>query len=713
MLIYGNITKIDSIKPLVFNVKNLDDNKNYKCNYNDFLPVRVMDAIKAEIDEEKKIIKKPLVVPVENEEYLKQSLYICLKGTKFGHVKCEKLLAEFETDHGDINKIFNYLNDFSEGKKKISSEIITITQINKFGKWWKKNYLERKLFLLGLNNKEIKQSYMGLEDLYQNLKINPFIVHSITLEKAKEIFILINGDIKDLKKDIIGGKIIRYLNQSSWSSIPLAHISKGFPEIHICLDYIIDNFPIVFDEKHVYTKYLYDMEVYLANKVVSLLSKSFNDKLMSKNLPEVFNNVLVDEDIILNKEQNYALKNCLNDHISVITGGAGCGKTTLIKQIVKNLRYRKEDFILSSFTGKAVLRMKEILGGKENSDCCYTLSLLTKKKKHNGMIKFKTLIIDEASMISGVLIYEFLKLFDHNFKIILVGDNNQLPPIGICSFFKEIIDSDKVPVYELTENKRILDNEKSSGILENANRLINGSLSRTAGSHGVVRDKKDKNFNFITGKGLEILEGNEIFVYKILNALSKKSVNPDKIVVLTPYNKNIDDINNYANQIFLKDKDRFEYGKRTFILGERVMQTANVYNKENEVMNGEEGIITSIELEHLEVNFNDEKILKYSWSDEITFNGDESSKKKLFSCDLKSSFCKTIHKSQGSEYDFVIIYLPPSNSTFVNVNMLYTAITRAKKTVWIVCDKKTLSNSCKNYLEYKCDRLSVRIAELN
>jgi hypothetical protein len=705
MDIFGNIICIEKRSSEksdgVLKIKNLEDDKIYRLNYSGFCPAQSLDSIKGKIDNKNNFINKPLIVPVETIDYLKQSLFISLKGAKFGFRTCENFIDELNKNYNTVEKIYEKINFLASDESNNNTVFDSITkgQTNKFLAWWKKNYLLRRLYLLGLNNKEIKYSFISIDKLYDKLINNPFFVHSISIEKAKVVNELFEKNNKNF--DVIGGKITRYLYQSSWTSTPFSYIVKGFPEIYVCLDYIKDNYPLVFEDKFVYSQYCYDMEVFLATKIQSLLLKSEVDKLNSLNLPKIVNQIQVDQDIILTEEQNLALEGCLSNHISVVTGGAGCGKTTLIKQIVRNLIYREEEFILTSFTGKAVLRIKEVIG-KELEDMCMTMSLMIQKKKFRlGAPKFKTLIIDEASMISGALLYDFLRLYTHNFKIILIGDDNQLPPIGLCAFFKEVINSGKVPIYYLTINKRILNNQKSSNILINANNLIS-----------------DKPFEFITGKGFEIIEGEKNICFDIIKALFEKNIKMEEITVLTPYNKDIDEINYFAQSIYLKDVSVFKYGNREFLIGDRMMQTSNVYSELGEVMNGEEGIIINITHEHLTLRFSNEKIIEYKWNDSKKYkdykNDDEVwdnevNEKEFLTSDLKHSFCKTVHKSQGSEYDYVIIYIPTSNSSFININLLYTAITRTKKTVWLVVDKETLLKASKTKLGFRCDRLGDRI----
>jgi len=710
MHIHGNIIKIESYgsktMPIVLKVKNLKDEKNYNVKYIGFLPVHICDAINGVINEDNFFKNKPLVVPVENIDYLKQSLYACLRKSKFGYKKCENFLDELEKHCGDINNIFSCLNSLAddENKRDFLIDSINTTQVKKLLDWWKKNYLLRRLYLLGLNNKEIKFSYLNLNDIYEKIKKSPYIIHSITIEKANEINELLGK--KTIKNEVIAGKITRFVCKNDWTSIPLNYIAKAFPEIYLCLDYIQENFPLVFDDKFVYSRYCYDMELYLSNLIASLLIRTENDTLLNKDLPKVINKIQMEEDIELTEEQNIALEGVLNNHISIITGGAGCGKTTLIKQIVKNLRYRNINFVLTSFTGKAVLRIKEILG-KEFEDICFTLSLLIhKKKKKNKVPFFNVLIVDEASMISGSLFYDFLLLYKHSFKIILVGDVNQLPPIGYCAFFKQIIKSDKVPVYYLTENKRILNNAKSSNILLNANGLISKD-----------RDYK-KSFLFKTGKGFEIIEGEKEICFDIIKALKEKGIKMEEITILTPYNKDIDEINKYAQEIYLKENKVYIYGKRKFIIGDRMMQKTNIYAEEVSVMNGEEGIIKEISSDHLTIEFNKDKSIDYEWNDDENYKSkdenDENSVKEFLTQNLQNSFCKTIHKSQGSEYNYVIIYLPRNDNSnnFININLLYTGITRTKKTIWLVTNRNTLNLASRTELPYCYDRLSEKIIEI-
>ena len=132
-----------------------------------------------------------------------------------------------------------------------------------------------------------------------------------------------------------------------------------------------------------------------------------------------------------------------------------------------------EYFLLTSFTGKAVLRIKESIGSEFGNIECHTLHRIIHRKRMGCKIeKFYNVIIDECSMISTELMWEFLTLFKHKFRLILIGDCNQLPPIGTGSFFTQLIDSGRVPIYYLTQNKRMVKQNDKMVILKNANGLI-------------------------------------------------------------------------------------------------------------------------------------------------------------------------------------------------------------------------------------------------
>ena len=469
-----------------------------------------------------------------------------------------------------------------------------------------------------------------------------------------------------------------------------------FPELPLYKDNLVDKYEIVFEEELVYSKESYEMEEFLSEQIAQRVNKGRENELNnSVKLEQEING-----DIVLTKEQNKALKNVLKDHISVVTGGAGCGKTTLIKQLIHNLRIRGESFMLTSFTGKAVLRMKEIMPEYCQTKCFTMSRLIHKKNTRQPLEHFNHLIIDEASMISNELLYEFLSVFPHYYQIYLFGDCNQLPPVGSGNLLQQIIDCGKINIHYLTVNKRIVDIENNY-ILQNANGLIDKTRNI------------DEAFNFANGEGFYALEGDEKYCHKIIKALAKQKIPAEKITVLTPFNKSIPELIKCHQSNYLSS-ECYNYHNIKYFIGDRVMQTKNIYQEDIEIMNGEEGLIKKIDDKGILVKFSAKKEIFYQWATEREKTKEEddekSYEKTIDTNEIKHSFCKTVHKSQGSEYEYVIIYLPNMNNDMVNINLLYTAITRAKKTVWLVGNKDNLVEICKRKLKSKYDKLAIRIA---
>ena len=198
-----------------------------------------------------------------------------------------------------------------------------------------------------------------------------------------------------------------------------------------------------------------------------------------------------------------------------------------------------------------------------------------------------------------------------------------------------------------------------------------------------------------------------------------KGYQMEDITVITPFNRDIDRIIKAQQEIFLSDSERRVEGGFNYCVGDRMMQTKNVYLDDYDLMNGEEGVITTLGQETFVVDYGRGKEVEYSWK---TRPEKPKSKKKkseleeedleentLHINDVKHSFCKTVHKSQGSEYKFVILYIPRNLTGFVNINLLYTAITRTKEKIWIVCDKESLDLATTKYLPHRYEKLSDRL----
>ena len=716
----GSVTKIVkndySNDLIVFKVKKGE--KEYTCRYNGFLPIDTNDAISLKghlLDHEIHISEKPFVIIPSNSENIKNCIFKAIRAKGVGSAKVEKVYDELYGRHQSPNrdsKIINYLNELSDPvPNDFKFDSLTAFQSMKLLRWWCKNFSKRRLYLLGLFDKEIKKSYMSDSRLYSTIKENPFKVFSIPLEKAKEINRMLGKE--NLKKDIKCGEISRKIMDfisKGWTGCPESILEKTHPEVKVYQEYLQDEYDLIFSKDLVYTYFSFKIEFEVMERLNEMIRFTVEQKIRESKMPQLDRGYMVfsEKNIVLTEEQENALEGAMSSYLTIITGGAGCGKTTLIKQLIKNFMNDDETFLLTSFTGKAVLRIKESLGENFSNLECHTLHrIIYRKKSGQPVEKFYNIIVDECSMISTELMWEFLTLFKHKFRLILIGDCNQLPPIGTGSFFTQLINSERVPIYYLTQNKRMVKQNDKMMILKNANGLIDEK-----------RNKKHP-FKFEVSDGFYIIERGIGYCQHILEAFHKKGVDHRDVTIITPFNRDIDVLVDYHQEIFLQDQQTKEFNGKKYYIGDRVMQTQNVYSDTFDLMNGEEGEVIEISNEYLTVDYGSEKIVNYYWA----VKPKEKKKKKeeeeergegedFYVSELKHSFCKTVHKSQGSEYKFVILYIPRNMSGFLNVNLLYTAITRTKEKIWIVCDKDSLDFATTRFLPHRFENLGQRLKEM-
>ena len=705
MFVTASITSVkkreNGSSDVFFRLKDYEEDKGYNCAFAGFLPVREKDNIQGQIVEREKLWwfeNLPLVIIPEHEDLLHEACFKALRGKGVHQIKVKKFIAELKQEYGTIDKIYIYLAQAAcDEKVELIVEAFSFEQITIFLRWWKRNIIIRQLHLWNLYDSEIKKSGYLPHQLIKILQKNAFKVANLELDKAAAIEALFGR--KATEKEMIKARIYRQVVASQnrgWCAMPLNYLLRMFPELPLHKTALCDDFELIFEEDLVYTKESYEMEEFLSDKVVEWINRGQEAKINNSLKLEK----KIEGDIKLTSEQDRALTHILQDHISIVTGGAGCGKTTLIRQLVHNLRQRGETFMLTSFTGKAVLRMKETLPEYCQNNC-YTMSRLIHKRNTKQKIEdFAHLIIDEASMISNDLIYQFLNIFSHYYKIYFFGDCNQLPPVGSGNFLQQLIASGQVNIHYLTINKRIIANREDNHILANANALINHD-----------RDISQK-FNFHNGSGFYALEGDTKYCQNLIRGLAKKGIEDKDITVLTPFNKDIPDLIKCHQRNFLAS-ECYNFRGIHYFIGDRVMQTKNIYQDELEIMNGEEGIITHIDEKGIKVKFNEKKIITYEWKqvEENMIEEEEENYKtdKITTDYLKHSFCKTVHKAQGSEYDYVLVFLPAGNHSMVNINLIYTAITRAKKMVWLIGDLMSLQNACQRKLSPSYDKLAIKI----
>lgn len=404
----------------------------------------------------------------------------------------------------------------------------------------------------------------------------------------------------------------------------------------------------------------------------------------------------------LDEMQRTAVKEAVRSGLLVITGGPGTGKTTTINTIIQYFESEGMDIALAAPTGRAAKRMSETTG-YEAKTIHRLLELSGGMDEHAGFerneqnpLETDVIIIDEMSMVDITLMHNLLKAVVAGTRLILVGDVNQLPSVGPGCVLKDIIDSHACNVVRLNRTFR---QASESDIIVNAHKINRGEP--------VSLDNKSRDFFFLKRYDANVIIS--ICIQLIRQKLPKYvNASPFDIQVLTPMRKGLLGVErlNTILQQYLNPPDgkkaEREHGQTIFRVGDKVMQIKNNYQAEWEirsrynipiekglgVFNGDMGIVREINSfsETLTVEYEERRMVEYPF-------------KELDQLDL--AYAITIHKSQGSEYPAVIIPLLTGPRMLMNRNLLYTAVTRARKCVTLVGDEKAFYNMEANVNEQK------------
>ena len=409
--------------------------------------------------------------------------------------------------------------------------------------------------------------------------------------------------------------------------------------------------------------------------------------------------------------------------ILILTGGPGTGKTTTINALIRYFEDEGLDILLAAPTGRAakritettgreastIHRMLQMKGGVESDDSG------TKDNRHGSFEKNETnpleadvIIIDEMSMVDISLMHALLRAISQGTRLVMVGDANQLPPVGAGNVLKDIIASERFTTVRLT---KIFRQAAVSDIVVNAHKINNGEE--------IALDNKSKDFFFLQRENINDIRGLIIALVRDKLPSYVKASSGD-IQVLTPMRKGelgVEKMNTvlqeYLNPPSPSKKEKV-YGDITFREGDKVMQIKNNYQIEWEsrtsrgfikssgsgIFNGDCGIIKSINTyaDEMEIIFDDDKTVYYPFS-----GLDE----------LELAYCITVHKSQGSEYPAVVMPLLSGPWQLFNRNLLYTAVTRAKKCVTIVGSRQAVSSMIKNEKEQnRYSGLKIHLEEM-
>ena len=443
----------------------------------------------------------------------------------------------------------------------------------------------------------------------------------------------------------------------------------------------------------VYLMMYYICENGVCKEIIKLSQHDIKD--LHINIDEEIKIVEKEDNISLAKNQIEAVKEAINNGVTIITGGPGTGKTTTINTIIKIFENNDQKVVLCAPTGRAAKRMSET-SNKEAKTIHRLLEMgfgsdseeLVFFKDEEDPIDADVIILDEASMVDIILMYNLLKAVKLGTRVLLVGDSDQLPSVGAGNVLKDIIDSKVIKTVRLNE---IFRQARESMIVVNAHKINNGEP--------LFLNVKNKDFFFLRKNT------NEEILNEIVGLVSERLPNFYKfdklkdIQVLTSMRKGDLGVNNLNIELqkYLNPPNKYkqeeEFAKRIFRVGDKVMQIRNNYTRKWEtedksesgegIYNGDIGYIFHIDKDKktVYVLFDKIKLSAYKY-DELD--------------ELDHSFCTTIHKSQGSEFPVVVIPIVWAPPMLLSRNLLYTAVTRAKKLVVLVGDVRYLEQMIKN-----------------
>lgn len=445
---------------------------------------------------------------------------------------------------------------------------------------------------------------------------------------------------------------------------------------------------------------LYRAERGAAQKLVDLIAASDRTE---RDCTEILREFERAENITLHTVQKEAIERATSGGVTVITGGPGTGKTTIVKCILAVLDFRGVKTALMAPTGRAAKRMSESCN-REASTIHRALMLGREDDGSDEPLKAGAVIVDEFSMVDVYLFHTLLKRLQPGVKLILVGDADQLPSVGAGNVLKDVISSSAVPVVRL---ERIYRQSGESMIVENAHRVNAGQMPLLGG--------KDGDFFYCTAKTAEEIA--DLTVGLAAERIPKYlGVDPYRVQVLCPLKSGTAGAVNLNKQLQqrLRTSGAFiETEDYRYQTGDKVMHVANNYNLAwrkitggiaetgEGVFNGDLGVIEEVRPDSGEID------VAYEDGRFVTYTPDVRSQ-------LVPAYAITVHKSQGSEFDAVILPLYGANPMLMTRNLLYTAITRAKRLAVIVGEQYTVKRMVENdYVALRYSMLSAFIAEAN
>ncbi len=511
------------------------------------------------------------------------------------------------------------------------------------------------------------------------------IAEKMGIEKDRFIR-LRSGILYTLNKLSENGHCYAVREQLIQAAVQLLEVEEA--ELEITLDEMLRTEDVIREEEAIYLPPFFFSETGCAKRLLKLLAA---ERRVQMDVDTVMETVMgragQGQHITYDEVQLEAIRAAVSSKIMVLTGGPGTGKTTTTMGIIAAYRAAGCRIVLAAPTGRAAKRMSEATGMEAK-----TIHRLLEYKppegyqrKEENPLEGDVLILDECSMIDIMLMYNLLKAMPEQMTLIMVGDTDQLPSVGAGNVLKDIISSGRIPVVRLS---RIFRQAQGSRIIMNAHRINKGEQID-------MRGGRDSDFFFAAKETNE--EVVELLVkYCTENLPRYYHVDAlQDIQVLTPMQRGVcgaANLNQVLQEAMNPGSIFLRRGGTQYRLHDKVMQIRNDYDKE--VFNGDIGVINHVDMEERELTVNFD-------GREVVYDVSELE-------ELTLAYATTIHKSQGSEYPIVVMPFTMSHYVMLQRNLLYTGVTRAKKILVLIGEKKAVWYAVKN--ETTADR-NTKLAE--
>ncbi len=528
----------------------------------------------------------------------------------------------------------------------------------------------------------------------EEIKRNPYSLvgedFGIGFEKADKIAIK-QGREPNEKIRVRAGLafVLRHNRSNGHTCLPqdkLTETTKNFLQIdsavceRVLEEMIVDNSLIRYEtanREYIFETDMFRTESYIAARLKMML------RFPAAVIPDIDEHIKAIEDyngIKYAELQKEAITQALSRGLLVLTGGPGTGKTTTLNAIIRILKNKGQTVMLCAPTGRAAQRMSEVTGDEAKTihrllEVAWNRSDRPEfKRNEKNMLKCDALIIDEVSMVDAQLFESVMRALPLGCRLILVGDSHQLPSVGAGNILDDLVSSEMIPVVALTE---IFRQSMESLIVTNAHRIVHGEMPEL--------NVKDRDFFFLRCDNSEVI--NKTVLELCRNRLPRAygyDILKD-IQILSPARKGelgVNELNTTLQQAVnpkADGKNEMSVGKRVFREGDKVMQTRNNYDllwvkddgeTGSGIFNGEIGIIESIQKKS--------RIIKIRFDDKVASLDFD------FAAELDLAYATTVHKSQGNEFEAVVMPLFRGAPMLMYRNLLYTAVTRAKKLLIIV-----------------------------